>query len=978
MIKTKQRESIIDFVAATNKFTAQQVAVVLDMLGEGNTVPFIARYRQDKTQGLNEENIRVIQKEFDYVVKLEKRKEEIIGILTERDLLTSALEKQIIEQVKMSELENIYYPFREKKKTKATMAIAKGLEPLAIFIMSENDNVDNEATKYINIELGVENIEQAIEGALHIIAEKTMEESEIRKFTKSFIENNGIITSSIKKDAIDENKLYEIYYDFKAKIANIKPYQILAVNRAEKVKVINVKINFENNKLFDYYYNKFILQNNESSKLIKVAIADGYKRLLLPSVERQIRSELTEMAEKYSIEEIFKTGLKKTLLQRPLKNKKILGVDPGFVSGCKLTIIDETGKMLWKEKMYLHHKNPILKLEEAYRHCKFDVIAIGNGTASRETEELIIKFIEGKELEYIIVSESGASVYSASRLAQEEFPNLSVEERSAVSIARRLQDPLAELVKIDVKSIGVGQYQHDMNQKMLTEELTYVVEQIVNEIGVDVNTASAELLSYISGLTKTTAKNIVSYRDEHGEIKTRKEISKVKGIGPKAFEQSVGFLRIINGDNPLDKTEIHPESYKLAEKILKENNMNINELGTEEFKNSVDQVSVEETDASNFEVEQIKESLKKNTIDPREELDAPVFKKGVLKLEDLAQGEIVQGVVRNIVEFGAFVDIGLKNDALLHKTNMSSDFVNDPRDVVEIDQIIEVAINDIDLEKGRVGLRVPGSEVKNRKPRRQQVARHNLTDFEVGQEVECKVINVTEYGAFVDLGLKKHVLLHKSNMAKYFVKDPKTIVSVDDVITVAITEINTEKNTMELRLVKAAREDSAKPLSFNDLKLNNQYDATVTKVVDFGAFLNIGMDRDVLLHKSNMAEYFVKDPSTLIHAGDKIVVQIIEIDNFKKTVDLVLVKAAREDSAKPLMFEDLKVGDTFDGVVTKIMNFGAFINIGMERDVLLHKSKLSEDYIENVEDFIKENEKVKVIIDSIDEDEHKVEISKVK
>ena len=704
------------------KLTRKQVETVLNLLNEGNTVPFIARYRKEQTGALDEEQIRDINKEYEYKVNLLKRKEDVIRLIDEKGLLTDELKEEILEAEKLVDVEDIYRPYKEKKKTKATIAIKQGLKPLADYILSfpMEGSLEEEAKKYITEE--VETTDHAIEGAQYIIAEEISDFSDFRKWIRSYTFNNGNIETKVKKKAKDEMKTYEMYYEYEEPLKKVKLYRVLAINRGEKEKVLTVKI-VTNIERIHQYLEDGIVENKESIVFpnIQHAIKDAYKRLIQPSIEREIRSDLSEKAGDNAIH-IFSENLRALLLQPPMKGKMVLGVDPAYRTGCKLAVVDKMGKMIDLDVIYPHqkfkgekiHKERIIdsfkKVINFIRKYKIEIIAIGNGTASRETEQFIIEVIKKvkDEVFYIIVNEAGASVYSASDLAREEFPKLAVEERSAVSIARRLQDPLSELVKIDPKSIGVGQYQHDVTQNKLSDSLDFVVETAVNKIGVNVNTASVQLLQYVSGLNKSVAKNLVIWREENGEFTDRKQLKKVPRMGAKAYEQAVGFLRILNGKNPLDKTGIHPESYKLTKELLSELKIDVTELGNPTLMIKMANLNKQEL-ATKFEagvntVEDILDAFVAPLRDPRDDVEAPLLRSDVLKLDDLQVGMELMGTVRNVVDFGVFVDCGVKDDGLVHISQLSNQYVKHPLDVVSVGDIVKVWVKDIDLKRHRLQL----------------------------------------------------------------------------------------------------------------------------------------------------------------------------------------------------------------------------------------------------------------------------------
>jgi uncharacterized protein len=719
-------DKLMNEITKNLNITRKQVITVLELLDEGNTVPFIARYRKEVTGALDEEQIRDIHKEYEYKQNLLKRKEDVIRLIDEKGMLTEELEQEILKAPKLIDVEDIYRPFKEKKKTKATEAIKNGLKPLAEFINTfpTSGSLEEEAKKYVNET--VEDVASAIQGALYIIAEEISDNADFRKWIRNHSYTSGTLQSKVKKNAKDEDKIFEIYYDYEEPLRKVKLYRALAINRGEKEKVLGVKINVSNERIHHYLEGK-VLKNTSSFVCTPVrdAIKDAYKRLIAPSIERELRSELSLKAEDNAIH-IFSENLRSLLLQPPMKGKMVLGVDPAYRTGCKLAVIDKMGKMEYIDVIYPHQKFPGEKVSQDRRNeagkkvmglisrYSIDVIAIGNGTASRETEQFIINVIKAvsksmsRELYYVIVNEAGASVYSASKLAQAEFPDLQVEERSAVSIARRLQDPLSELVKIDPQSIGVGQYQHDVQQKKLTESLDFVVETAVNQVGVNVNTASVQLLQYVSGLSKTIAQNIVKYREANGPFTNRKQLKKVAKLGDKAFEQAAGFLRVLNGDNPFDKTGIHPESYDVAEQLLKELGLSTDELGNPILKlkfRDIDKKQLSEKLGTGINtLEDILDDFVAPMRDPRDKMEAPLLRSDVLKLEDLKLGMELKGTVRNVVDFGAFVDCGVKDDGLVHISQLRKGFVKHPLDVVSVGEIVTVWVKEIDIKRHRLQL----------------------------------------------------------------------------------------------------------------------------------------------------------------------------------------------------------------------------------------------------------------------------------
>ncbi|RIL46220.1 Tex family protein [Staphylococcus equorum] len=706
--------NLIQSIREKYNFTTKQINSVLSLLEDKNTVPFIARYRKEQTGGLDEVEIKQIDDEYQYMVNLQKRKEEVIHNVEEQGLLTADLKSDILKQTKLQRVEDLYRPFKQKKKTRATEAKRKGLEPYAKWLKQSNldTTIENKAQQFLNEE--IETIEAAIKGAQDIIAELVSDAPKYRtKILKDTFQHGNIITQK-KKNAEDEKEIFSMYYDYSEPVKKIANHRVLAVNRGEKEKVLSVKLEMDTQGIENFIRKNEITTNHEGNYIIEDAIKDSLKRLIMPSIEREIRGDLTEKAENHAID-VFSENLRNLLLQPPLKGKQILGVDPAFRTGCKLAVINPFGTFVAKGVMYPHP--PINKKADAEKiFVKFvkdydvELIAIGNGTASRETEQFVASMIQEHQLkvQFIIVNEAGASVYSASEVARTEFPDFQVEERSAVSIGRRVQDPLSELVKIDPKSIGVGQYQHDVNQKALEAALTFVVETAVNQVGVDVNTASRSLLQYVSGLSPTIAQNIINYREENGAIKHNKDIAKVKRLGAKTFEQSIGFLRIVNGSEPLDNTSIHPESYRATYQLLNEINMKAEDLGTEDLKSALNHLNIaemaEKLNIGQPTLEDILKSLIAPNRDPRDEFETPILKSDVLSIEDLAKNMKLSGTVRNVVDFGAFVDIGVKQDGLVHVSKLSKKFVKNPMDIVSVGDIVDVWILDIDDKKGKVSL----------------------------------------------------------------------------------------------------------------------------------------------------------------------------------------------------------------------------------------------------------------------------------
>ena len=711
-------EQIIREIANSLSIKEKQVEVVLQLLEEGNTIPFIARYRKEATGALDEESIRSINEVYEYQVNLLKRKEDVIRLIDEKGMLTDEIKNNIMSCSKLVEVEDIYRPYKEKKKSKATEAIAKGLEGLAKMIMTFPSTGDFEhlASKFINDQ--VKSIDEAVEGASYIIAEWVSDNAYYRKWIRSYFFKNGVIISKMKKDAVDDGKIYEMYYDYQESIKSIKPHRVLALNRGEKEKVLTISIDVNKDEIFAYL-DKKVIKNEKSfvTDTVRLAIRDSYKRLISPSVEREVRAELSQKGEEAAIEN-FGKNLEALLLTPPMKEQVVLAFDPGYVNGCKLAVIDKNGNYLdsvvikpflkgKESEMIKSSKKTVLDLISKYH---VDIIAIGNGTASRESEKFCSELIRENNLscKYVIVSEAGASIYSASPLAIEEFPDLAVEKRSAVSIGRRLQDPLAELVKIPPEGIGVGLYQHDVSPSKLSKSLDFIVEKCVNSVGVNINTASSALLSYVSGITKASIKKILDYRSKVGKITSRDEILKKKVLSDKAYLQAIGFLRIPDAENVLDSTAIHPESYELAMKLLEEINMDISKVGTAEIIEALDKIDknkmIDILKTDSYTLDDVISSLKKPNLDPRDEYPQPILKSDILDIKDLTIGMKLQGTIRNVVDFGLFIDIGLHEDGLAHISKLSTQYVKHPSDLFNVGDIVDCYVDDISLEKNKVSL----------------------------------------------------------------------------------------------------------------------------------------------------------------------------------------------------------------------------------------------------------------------------------
>lgn len=708
-------DQIITEIANDLGVKKHQVEVVLTLLSEGNTIPFIARYRKEATGALDEEEIRKINEVYEYQVNLLKRKEDVIRLIDEKGLLTEELKNEILNASKLVEVEDLYRPYKEKKKTKATEAIKNGLEPLADIFMKFPDfgTLDSICQNFLTEQ--VKTVVDAVQGAKYIIAERISDDAKYRKAIRDYVYHNGVLISKKKKNAEDEKGVYEMYYDYSEKVSRMKPHRVLAVNRGEKEGVLSVSLDVNQEDITSYLERK-IIKNPKSFVVdeIKDAIKDSLKRLIYPSVEREIRADLKEVGEEDAIQN-FSHNVEHLLLTPPMKEKVVMGFDPAFRTGCKLAVLDETGKVLDIAVIYPtepHNdfegsKKVLLDLIDRYQ---VDVIAIGNGTASRESEAFVAACIKEakRKVEYIIVSEAGASVYSASPLAISEFPDLTVEKRSAISIGRRLQDALSELVKIDPKSIGVGLYQHDVQQKKLDESLDFVVTKTVNRVGVNINTASSSLLKYVSGLTKKAIDAILAYRDQFGKFLNRDEVKKVKGITPKVYEQAIGFLRIEGGNHPLDRTSIHPDNYKQAESILKELGFSANDIGTDALKNALKDFDynsyMEKLGIDRYTLEDIIKAFLEPNRDPRDDMPKPLLRADILHLEDLHVGEKLQGTVRNVVDFGAFIDVGLHDDGLVHISKISKSYIKHPSDILSVGDIVDCYVIGIDLKKQKLSL----------------------------------------------------------------------------------------------------------------------------------------------------------------------------------------------------------------------------------------------------------------------------------
>ncbi|WP_288585781.1 MULTISPECIES: Tex family protein [Lysinibacillus] len=711
-----EQKQMLQLIAKDVAVKPGQVEAVINLLEEGNTVPFIARYRKEVTGSLDEVQIKAVEDRYHYIQQLEQRKEEVIRLIQEQEKLTPELEQTILSATILQRVEDLYRPYKQKRRTKATIAKEKGLEPLADLLLAFSDDaLEQLATDFVDNEQ-VTNTEEALIGARDILAERFADDASIREKIRAYSWKDGILVTSVKNTEIDEKNVFEMYYEYEEPVSRIVPHRILAINRGEKEEILKVSIHVPVDRVLMIMWKEWIPATGSSPAIaeVKLAIEDSYKRLIQPSIERELRNELTEKAEAQAIH-IFSENLRNLLLQPPMKGKYVLGVDPAYRTGCKLAVVDETGKMLEITAIYPHPPKPDVAKSKAIvkgilAKYPISIIAIGNGTASRETEQFIADVLNEltTDIAYVIVNEAGASVYSASEIARTEFPDLQVEQRSAVSIARRLQDPLSELVKIEPKAVGVGQYQHDVSQKKLNESLSFIVETAVNQVGVDVNTASSSLLQYVSGLSKTVAENIVKTREENGQFTTRAQLKKIPRLGAKTYEQAIGFLRVPEAKNPFDATGIHPETYALAEQILAEAQIDKKELGTQKAEDAIAALNIQKLSdvlgVGVVTIQDIVDTLMKPSRDPRDAFPQPLLKTDVLKMEDLKVGMELQGTVRNVVDFGAFVDIGVKQDGLVHISKLQNKRIKHPLEVVALGDIVTVWVEQIDVTKGRISL----------------------------------------------------------------------------------------------------------------------------------------------------------------------------------------------------------------------------------------------------------------------------------
>ena len=968
-----------------------QANAVLEMLKDDKTVAFIARYRKEATGGLDEEQIRKIADEYEYGVNLLKRKEDVKRLINEKGLLTDELSKEIDNATKLIEIEDLYRPFKEKKKTKATEAIALGLEPLAKFMLTlpTDGNKEEIAKPYLNENVKDSNF--AYEEAKYIIAEIVSDNANYRKEIRDHAMMHGMIITKKKNNDLDKEEKYLNYYDSKEQINKIKPHRMLAINRAEDENVISVSLVLDPE--YDLaYLNKEVIkgENTIYKEEIEDAIADSYKRLIAPAIGREIRAIKNEEAENQAIN-IFSLNLKNLLMQPPMKGHIVLGVDPAFRTGCKLAVISKASNVLEigviypnekakgatvDEKLVLQSKETIVNLIKKYN---VEIIAIGNGTASRETESFIADVIKENNLntKYVIVSEAGASVYSASPLGIEEFPDLHVEQRSAISIARRIQDPLAELVKIDPKSIGVGQYQHDVTQSKLNKSLDDVVSDAVNNVGVNLNTASVALLSYVSGLTKAISKNIVSYRETHGKFNTREELKEVSKLGPKTYEQCVGFLRVLEGENKLDMTPIHPESYDKALKLLDYVGLTLDDLGSDLIKEKLNNINkedvMEKLNIDSYTLDDIIESFKAPLRDIRDTYDGLKLRSDIMHFEDIKIGDELDGTVRNVVDFGAFVDCGVKYDGLVHISKMSLKKINHPTDILSVGDSVHVYVIGIDYEKHKLELSMvkdidlyDKNELIKKMAHEEKTYYKDFKDVKVGEKLQGKVKSIADYGVFVDCNLKYPGLVHISRMSLEKVNNPADLVSVGDEVTVYVYDIDYDNHKLSLSMVedidKKKEEIKNSIIHFKDVKIGDEFDGEVKQLTSFGCFVDCGFKPYGLVHISRMSLKKVNDPADIVSVGDKVHVYVSDIDYDNHKLALSMIKAL--DLGKTL--DDLKVGDELEGIVKKVTEYGAFVDCGVKTNGLLHISKMSKEHINSPYDVLLEGDKIHCYVIGVD------------
>ncbi len=996
-------ENVIQELCEKLNIKKNQALAVLDMLNDDKTVAFIARYRKEATGGLDEEQIRAIADEYEYGVNLLKRKEDVKRLINEKGLLTEELKNQIDSSTKLIEIEDIYRPFKEKKKTKATEAIALGLEPLALYMLTLPLDGDKEeiAKPYLNDK--VPSTDFAYEQAKYIIAEKVSDNASYRKVIREHAMNFGKIITKKKNNDLDQEEKYKNYYESEEQINKIKPHRMLAINRAEDENVISVNLVLDPEYDLAYLENEVIKGENTIFKdEIKDAILDSYKRLIAPAIGREIRAIKNEEAETQAIN-IFSLNLKNLLMQPPMKGHVVLGVDPAFRTGCKLAVISPASNVLEigviypnekskgatvDERLTLESKKTIVDLINKY---KVEIIAIGNGTASRETESFIADVIKenGFDTKYVIVSEAGASVYSASPLGIEEFPDLHVEQRSAISIARRIQDPLAELVKIDPKSIGVGQYQHDVAQNKLNKSLDDVVSDAVNKVGVNLNTASVALLSYVSGLTKATSKNIIAYREKNGKFNSREDLKKVAKLGPKTYEQCVGFLRVLEGENKLDMTPIHPESYDKALKLLEILGLSVDDLGSDLIKEKLNNINKEEImtilNIDSYTLDDIIDAFKAPLRDIRDSYDGLKLRSDIMHFEDIKIGDELDGTVRNVVDFGAFVDCGVKYDGLVHISKMSLKKINHPTDVLAVGDSVHVYVIGIDYDKHKLELSMikdidlyDKNELIKKMAHEEKTYYKDFNDVKVKEKLEGTIKSITDYGIFVDCNLKYPGLVHISRVSLDKIENLNSMFNVGDKVTCYVYDIDYENHKLSLSLVEDIDEKKealkASIIHFKDVKIGDEFDGEVKQITSFGAFVDCGFKPYGLVHISRMSKERITDPNEVVKVNDKVHVYVSDIDYDNHKLALSMVKAI--DLGKTL--DDVKVGDELDGVVKRITEYGAFVDCGVKTNGLIHISKMSKERINSPYDILLEGDKVHCYVIGVDYVNSKLSLSLIK
>jgi len=996
-------ENVIKELCEKLNIKENQANAVLDMLKEDKTVAFIARYRKEATGGLDEEQIRAIADEYEYGVNLLKRKEDVKRLINEKGLLTEELKNQIDASTKLIEIEDLYRPFKEKKKTKATEAIALGLEPLALYMLTLPTEGDKEeiAKPYLNDK--VPTVEFAYEQAKYIIAEKVSDNATFRKIIRDHAMNFGFIVTKKKNNDLDQEEKYKNYYDSSEAINKIKPHRMLAINRAEDENVISVNLILDPEYDLNYLNNEIVKgENTIFEDEIKDAIADSYKRLIAPAIGREIRSIKNEEAEAQAIN-IFSLNLKNLLMQPPMKGRVVLGVDPAFRTGCKLAVISKASNVLEigviypnekskgatvDERLTLESKKTIVNLIKKYN---VEIIAIGNGTASRETESFIAEVIKENNLDtkYVIVSEAGASVYSASPLGIEEFPDLHVEQRSAISIARRIQDPLAELVKIDPKSIGVGQYQHDVAQNKLNKSLDDVVSDAVNNVGVNLNTASVALLSYVSGLNKTISKNIINYREENGKFNKREDLKKVAKLGPKTYEQCVGFLRVLEGENKLDMTPIHPESYDKALKLLNLLGLTVDDLGTDLIKEKLNNINKEEImtklDIDSYTLDDIIEAFKAPLRDIRDSYDGLKLRSDIMHFEDIKIGDELDGTVRNVVDFGAFVDCGVKYDGLVHVSKMSLKKINHPADILSVGDSVHVYVIGIDYEKHKLELSMikdidlyDKNELIKKMAHEEKTYYKDFNDVKKGEKLEGTIKSIAEYGLFVDCNLKYPGLVHISRVSLEKVNDLNSLFKVGDPVTTYVYDIDYDNHKLSLSLIEdidAKKEELKKSIiHFKDVKIGDEFDGTVKQITSFGCFVDCGFKPYGLVHISRMSTERIEHPEDVVKLNDVVHVYVSDIDFENHKLALSMVKALDLDKT----LDDIKVGDELDGIVKKVTEYGAFVDCGIKTNGLIHISKMSKERISSPYEVVLEGDKVHCYVIGVDYVNEKLSLSLIK